>query len=75
MKAVTVSSKYQVIIPHRVRKLLKIQRGQKLQVIAYDNRLVYIPDRPIREARGSLKGMDTQIQREEDLELHREDHD
>jgi AbrB family looped-hinge helix DNA binding protein len=66
MDAVTVSPKFQVVIPLKVRERLKIQRGQKLQVIAYDNRIVLIPMRPIQEARGSLKGMDTSVQREEE---------
>jgi AbrB family looped-hinge helix DNA binding protein len=66
MDAVTVSPKFQVVIPLKVRERLKIQRGQKLQVIAYDNRVVLIPMRPIQEARGSLKGMDTSVQREEE---------
>ncbi len=66
MDAITVSSKFQVVIPRKVRERLKIQRGQKLQVIAYDNRVVLIPMRPIQEARGSLKGMDTNVQREEE---------
>jgi AbrB family looped-hinge helix DNA binding protein len=69
MDAITVSSKYQVVIPLKVRKMLGIQRGQKMQVIAYDNRVVLIPVRPIQEARGSLRGMDTNIEREEDREL------
>jgi len=66
MEAITVSPKFQVVIPLKVRKMLKIQRGQKMQVIAYDNRVVLIPMRPIQEARGSLKGMDTNVQREEE---------
>ena len=66
MDAITVSPKFQVVIPLKVRERLKIQRGQKLQVIAYDNRVVLIPMRPIQEARGSLKGMDTSVQREEE---------
>jgi AbrB family looped-hinge helix DNA binding protein len=66
MDAITVSTKYQVVIPLKVRKMLGIQRGQKMQVIAYDNRVVLIPLRPIQEARGSLKGMDTNVQREEE---------
>jgi AbrB family looped-hinge helix DNA binding protein len=70
MDAITVSTKFQVVIPLKVRERLKIQRGQKMQVIAYDNRVVLIPMRPIQEARGSLKGMDTTILREdEDREL------
>ena len=66
MDAVTVSPKYQVVIPLKVRQMLRIKSGQKMQVIAYNNRVVLIPVRPIQEARGSLKGMDTTIDREED---------
>ena len=65
MDAITVSPKFQVVIPLRVRKMLGIQRGQKMQVIAYDNRVVLIPMSPIQAARGSLKGMDTNVEREE----------
>jgi AbrB family looped-hinge helix DNA binding protein len=66
MVAVTVSSKFQVVIPLEVRTMLHIKSGQKMQMIAYNNRIVLVPDRPIWEGRGSLKGMDTAIEREED---------
>jgi AbrB family looped-hinge helix DNA binding protein len=66
MDSVTVSTKYQVVIPQAVRKQLRIRPGQKMRVIMYDNRVVLIPDRPIQEARGSLKGMDTNVPRDED---------
>jgi len=66
MDAVTVSPKYQVVIPLKVREMLHIKSGQKLQVIAYNNRVVLIPVRSIKEARGSLKGMDSRIEREEE---------
>jgi AbrB family looped-hinge helix DNA binding protein len=70
MDAVTVSPKYQVVIPHRVRQALNIQPGQKMQVIEYGNHIVMIPVRPIKEARGSLSGIDTDPEREkEDREL------
>jgi AbrB family looped-hinge helix DNA binding protein len=69
MDSVTVSPKYQVVIPQKARQMLNIKKGQKMQVIAYDNRVVLIPVRPIQEARGSLKGIDTNIEREEDREL------
>ena len=64
MDAVTVSTKYQVVIPRKVRQSLNIQPGQKMQVIEYGNHIVMIPVRPIKEARGSLKGIDTDPQRE-----------
>jgi AbrB family looped-hinge helix DNA binding protein len=70
MEMVKVTSKFRVVIPLKVRKMLGIQRGQKMQVIAYDNRVVLIPLRPIQAARGSLKGMDTNVQREDDENLY-----
>ena len=66
MESVTVSTKYQVVIPLKIRKLLGVKAGQKMHVIAYDNRMVLIPVRPIQEARGSLKGMTTDGFREDD---------
>lgn len=63
MVDVTVSAKFQVLIPKDVRKSLNIQPGQKMCVIAYSSRIVLIPIRPIQEARGSLKGMDVSIDR------------
>jgi AbrB family looped-hinge helix DNA binding protein len=66
MNSITVSPKFQVVIPQKVREMLHIKIGQKMQVIAYNNRIVMIPVRPIQEARGSLKGMDTNIEREEE---------
>ena len=66
METVTVSPKYQVVIPSRVRKDLGIQVGQKVQVILYENRIELIPLKPIREARGYLKGIDTSVPREPD---------
>ncbi len=66
METVTVSPKYQVVIPSRIRKLLGVRPGQKVQVILYDNRIEMIPVRPVEEARGFLKGIDTTVDREPD---------
>lgn len=66
MIQVTVSPKYQVVLPKAARELLGIKIGQKMVVITYDNRIVLVPERPIQEARGSLPGLDTTIEREED---------
>ena len=66
MDTVTVSPKYQVVIPSRVRKLLGVEPGHKIKVILYDSRIEMIPVRPIREARGFLKGIDTAVDREPD---------
>lgn len=66
MNDVTVSPKFQVVIPLKVRETLRVKAGQKMTVLAYDNRIVLIPKRPIQEARGSLKGMDTTVERDEE---------
>ncbi|MBN2547819.1 MAG: AbrB/MazE/SpoVT family DNA-binding domain-containing protein [Anaerolineales bacterium] len=66
MNSVTISTKYQVVIPREARKHLRIKPGQKMQVILYDNRVVLIPIRPISEARGSLRGLNTDVQRDEE---------
>jgi AbrB family looped-hinge helix DNA binding protein len=66
MESVTVSPKYQVVIPQKVRQMLRLRPGQKMRVIAYDNQIVLIPVRPVREARGTLKGIDTDVQREDE---------
>ncbi|GAB4499272.1 MAG: hypothetical protein OHK0052_14030 [Anaerolineales bacterium] len=66
MEIVTVSPKYQVVLPKAVRSALGVKVGQKMIVFAYDKRIVLVPDRPIHEARGALKGLDTTIEREED---------
>jgi AbrB family looped-hinge helix DNA binding protein len=66
MQAVTVSPKYQVVIPRNVRDSLHLRPGQKLQVVEYDGRIELVPDRPLKELRGFLKGINTNFQREAD---------
>lgn len=66
METATVSPKYQVVIPKRVRRALGIRPGQKVQVIPYEGRIELIPIRPIRRARGSLRGIETTVEREAD---------
>jgi AbrB family looped-hinge helix DNA binding protein len=64
METVTVSPQYQVVIPSRVRRLLRVKPGQEVRVILYDNRIEMIPLKPARELRGFLKGIDTTVERE-----------
>jgi AbrB family looped-hinge helix DNA binding protein len=63
MDTVTVSTKYQVVIPMEIRAFLGIKPGTKFQVLRYDNRIELIPVKPLREMRGFLRGMDTAIER------------
>jgi AbrB family looped-hinge helix DNA binding protein len=69
MDQVTVSPKYQVVIPQSIREKLGVKPGQKMRVIAYDNKVIFIPVRPIQESRGTLKGINTDIEREEEQRL------
>ena len=66
MDTTTVSTKFQVVIPLRVRRALGIRPGQKVQVIPYEGRIEVIPLEPIKKTRGFLKGIDTQVEREGD---------
>jgi AbrB family looped-hinge helix DNA binding protein len=66
MQSVTVSPKYQVVIPKTVREALNLRPGQKMQVVKYSGRIELIPERDIKELRGFLKGINTEFQREED---------
>ncbi len=66
MQTVTVSPKYQVVIPKAIRQALHLRPGQKMQVVEYEGRIEFIPERDITELRGFLKGINTAFEREED---------
>jgi AbrB family looped-hinge helix DNA binding protein len=66
MQSVTVSPKFQVVIPRPVRDHLGLQPGQKMQVIEYAGRVEFIPERDISELKGFVKGINTGFTREAD---------
>lgn len=66
MSAVTVSPKFQVVIPQAVRKAMGLEPGTKLQVIQYEDRIEMIPICSSKSLRGSLRGIDTTVPRERD---------
>ena len=66
METVTISPKFQVVIPKEIRNRLKLTPGQKVQAILYEDRIELIPVRPIKKMRGFLKGIDTSVPREAD---------
>jgi AbrB family looped-hinge helix DNA binding protein len=66
MVALTISPKYQVVIPKAIRDKLRLSPGQKMHAIVYNNRIELIPVRPVKDLRGFLKGIDTAVKREED---------
>jgi len=65
MEAVTISSKYQVVIPREVREQFNLKPGQKIMFIPYNNVLHVVIVPTIKQARGMLKGINTDVQREE----------
>jgi AbrB family looped-hinge helix DNA binding protein len=66
MTTITVSPKYQIVIPARMRESLGIKPGEKLHAIEYRGRIELVPVRSAKSARGSLKGIDTDVPRETD---------
>jgi AbrB family looped-hinge helix DNA binding protein len=66
VETVKVSPKFQVVIPRSVREKLHLVPGQRMQVIAYGNRIELIPEQEIGSMRGFLKGIDTSVPREDD---------
>jgi AbrB family looped-hinge helix DNA binding protein len=66
MTSVTVSPKFQVVIPKDIRESMGIFSGQKVQVLTYQNRIELIPLKPMKEMKGFLKGINTDVQRDND---------
>jgi AbrB family looped-hinge helix DNA binding protein len=66
MKSVTVSSKFQVVIPREVREAMGIQPGTRVQVLQYENRIELIPLKEPKALRGFGRGIDTEVPRHED---------
>jgi len=66
MITLTISPKFQVVIPRSVRESLALRPGQKLQAVVYADRIELIPVRPIASLRGGVQGIDTEVPREDD---------
>ena len=66
MEKVTVSTKYKVVIPKRIRQILGIKPGQKVHMIPYMGRIEMVPVEDIKNSRGFLQGIDTTVDREPD---------
>jgi AbrB family looped-hinge helix DNA binding protein len=66
METVKISPKFQVVIPRSIRESLGLQPGQKVQAVLYENRIEFIPVRPLKKMRGFLGGIDTTVPRSKD---------
>lgn len=66
MTTITLSPKFQIVIPKAIREKLGLSPGQKIQAIPYEDRIELIPVRRMKEMRGFLRGIDTSVDREPD---------
>lgn len=66
METLTISPKFQVVIPKSIREAMKLTPGQKVQAVAYLGRIELIPVQPMNRMRGFLKGIDTDVPRDEE---------
>ncbi len=64
MAMVTVSPKYQIVIPKEIRDASRIVAGQKMLMIGFRDEIQLFPIQPIESLKGTLEGIDTQIARE-----------
>ena len=73
MDTVTISPKFQVVIPREIRERLGLEPGQQVRALAYENRIEFIPVRPLVDLvlgrvlpGGFLRGIDTAVRRDRD---------
>jgi AbrB family looped-hinge helix DNA binding protein len=66
METLTISPRFQVVIPKKIRERLGLTPGQRVQAVVYGERIELIPLRPAKRLRGFLKGIDTMVPREPD---------
>jgi AbrB family looped-hinge helix DNA binding protein len=65
METVTVSKKYQIVIPEQLRKKAGIKPGDKMIAITKHGIIQYIPICPLKETKGFISGLDTENLRDE----------
>ena len=66
METVTLSPKFQIVIPKTIRRELDLRPSQKFTVVRDGNRIQLVPREPARKLKGFLKGIDTAVPREDD---------
>ena len=57
MPRVTISPKFQIVIPREIRQRLRLRPGQQITLLERDGIITAIPDLPLEQFRGILKGM------------------
>ncbi len=65
METVTVSKKYQIVIPEKLRRDAKIKPGDKMVAITKHGIIQYIPIRSLKDTKGFIRGLNTENLRDE----------
>ena len=68
MTTLTLSPKFQVVVPKEIRDAMNLKAGMQMQVVQYGERIEFIPVRPMRQTRGLLRGMTTDFERDDERE-------
>jgi len=66
METVTISPKFQIVIPQKIREAMGLRTGEKAHMLSFRNRIEVIPVRDVRALRGYLKGIETSFVRDGD---------
>ncbi len=66
MSTVTLSPKFQVVIPKKIREGLALAPGHKIEMVQIGDRIELVPLRPIESLEGFLKGVKSTFEREDD---------
>ncbi|MBK6998853.1 MAG: AbrB/MazE/SpoVT family DNA-binding domain-containing protein [Rhodoferax sp.] len=61
MTTISLSPKFQMVIPKAVRNALHLIAGQQLEVRVTDGKIELIPLQPMQAARGLFAGIDTTV--------------
>lgn len=65
MSTVTLSETFNVQVPEEARTALHLKAGDKLAIFTHADRIELIPVRPVRQYRGILHGMNSDIERDQ----------
>ena len=57
METTTLSTKYQLVIPRRIRERMRLEPGAKLTVLDKGGVIFLVPERPLRASRGMARGV------------------
>jgi len=57
-ETVTLSPKFQVVIPKKIRESMGLKPGEELQIYVFDDKISIRRPKPISELRGIAKGME-----------------